>query len=160
MLRQIACFVGFAIAAQAFAEAPLADFAKHEQFRDVKISPDGDYLAASAVVDGKTILSLIRLADMKGVNLRPRADSELADFWWVAPHRVMYTVGESIGELEAPVSTGELYAVNADGSGAALLFGQRMGGQGATHIQHGTQKLAFGELIDEQPGDAKTVLIA
>ncbi len=142
------------------AETPLADFARHEQFRDVKISPEGDYLAASAVVDGKTILSLIRLEDMKGVNLRPRADSELASFWWVAPHRVMYTIGESIGELEAPVSTGELYAVNADGSGAALIFGQRMGGQGATHIQHGTTKLALGELISPLPNDPKQALIA
>jgi dipeptidyl aminopeptidase/acylaminoacyl peptidase len=157
------CAIGFFLClwiAAASAEVPLADFAKHEQFRDVKISPDGDYLAASAVVDGKTILSLIRIEDMKGVNLRPRADSELAEFSWVAPHRVMYTVGESTGELEAPVSTGELYAVNADGTGAALLFGQRVGGQGATHIQHGTQKIAYGMLIDELPDDPKSALIA
>jgi hypothetical protein len=44
------------------AEVPLADFARHEQFRDIKISPQGDYVAASAVVDGRTVLSLIRLA--------------------------------------------------------------------------------------------------
>jgi dipeptidyl aminopeptidase/acylaminoacyl peptidase len=158
--RVFAGLLCLALSGSALAEVPLVDFAKHEQFRDVKISPEGDYLAASAVVDGKTILSLIRLEDMKGVNLRPRADSELAEFWWVAPHRVMYTVGESTGELEAPVSTGELYAVNADGSGAALIFGQRMGGQGATHIQHGTQKLAYGALIDVLPDDPKQALIA
>lgn len=157
------CAVGFFFCiwiTAAFAEVPLADFAKHEQFRDVKISPEGDYLAASAVVDGKTILSLIRIEDMKGVNLRPRADSELAEFAWVAPHRVLYTVGESTGELEAPVSTGELYAVNADGTGAALLFGSRMGGQGASHIQKGTQKFALGELIARLPNDPKQALIA
>ena len=154
-----ASLLSIASAASA-AEVPLADFAKHEQFRNVKISPEGDYLAASAVVDGKPILSLIRIEDMRGVNLRPRADSELADFWWVAPHRVMYTVGESIGELEAPVSTGELYAVNADGTGAALIFGQRMGGQGASHIQKGTQKFALGELIARLPNDPKQALIA
>jgi acetyl esterase/lipase len=154
-----ASLLSIAFAAPA-AEVPLADFARHEQFRNVKISPDGDYLAASAVVDGKMILSLIRIEDMKGVNLRPRADSELAEFWWVAPHRVMYTVGESTGELEAPVSTGELYAVNADGTGAALIFGARMGGQGASHIQKGTQKFALGELIARLPNDPKQALIA
>ncbi|HEV7491610.1 MAG TPA: S9 family peptidase [Rhodanobacteraceae bacterium] len=142
------------------AEVPLSDFAKHEQFRDLKISPEGDYLAASAVVDGKTILSLIRLSDMQGVNLRPRADSELAEFWWVAPHRLIYTVGESLGELEAPVATGELYAVNADGSGAELIFGQRLGGQGATHVAHGVGRLAYGELIDPLLDDPKQALIA
>ena len=153
-------FLLLASAASSAAEVPLSDFAKHEQFRDVKISPEGDYLAASAVVDGKTILSLIRLSDMQGVNLRPRADSELAQFWWVAPHRVMYTVGESLGELEAPVATGELYAVNADGSGAALIFGQRLGGQGSTHIAHGVGRLAYGELIDPLLDDPKQALIA
>ena len=59
-------------------DIPLADFARHAQFRDIKISPEGDYLAASAVVDGKAVLSLIRLADMKGVNLRPREDDEIS----------------------------------------------------------------------------------
>ncbi len=156
----VAASLGVIASSALAAEIPLADFAKHEQFRDVKISPEGDYLAASAVVDGKTILSLIRLSDMQGVNLRPRADSQLAEFWWVAPHRVMYTVGESLGELEAPVGTGELYAVNADGSGAALIFGQRLGGQGATHIAHGVGRLAYGQLVDPLLDDPKQALIA
>jgi dipeptidyl aminopeptidase/acylaminoacyl peptidase len=148
-----------AISSAAHGEVPLADFAWHEQFRDVKISPQGDYLAASAVIDGKTVLSLIHLADMKGVNVRLREDRELAEFWWVAPHRVMYTIGESIGELEAPVATGELYAVNADGTGSGIIFGARMGVQGATHIKHGVSEFAYGELVDPLLDDPKEALI-
>jgi dipeptidyl aminopeptidase/acylaminoacyl peptidase len=149
-----------ACSAASCAEVPLADFARHEQFRDVKISPEGDYLAASAVIDGRTVLSLIHLADMKGVNVRLREGRELAEFWWVAPHRVLYTIGESIGELEAPVATGELYAVNADGTGSGILFGARMGVQGATHIKHGVSAFAYGELVDPLLDDPKEVLIA
>ena len=48
----------------AAAPVPLADFARHAQFEDVKISPDGAWLAASAVIDDKTVLSLVHLADM------------------------------------------------------------------------------------------------
>jgi dipeptidyl aminopeptidase/acylaminoacyl peptidase len=107
------------------AAVPLSDFARHEQFRDVRISPGGDYVAANAVVDGKAVLSLIHLSDMKGVNLRPREGGEVVQFWWVAPHRVLYTVSERTGVLEQPGSTGELYAVNADGSGKRLLIGYR-----------------------------------
>ncbi|MEO5560967.1 MAG: S9 family peptidase, partial [Dokdonella sp.] len=132
----------------AHAEVPLADFARHEQFRNVKISPNGDYLAANVVVDGKAVLSLIRLADMKGVNVRPRDTRELASFWWVAPDRVMYTIGERDGALEVPAQTGELYAVNADGTGDGVLFGFRVGNQGATHIQHATSRRAYATLID------------
>ncbi|MGH8174452.1 MAG: S9 family peptidase, partial [Rhodanobacteraceae bacterium] len=91
----------------AAADIPLQDFARHEQFRDVKISPEGDYVAASAVVDGHTVLSLIRLEDMKGVNVSPRDGDAVAQFWWVAPHRVFYSVGTKVGGLEQPALTGE-----------------------------------------------------
>ena len=110
------------------AAVPLADFARHAQFHDIKISPQGDYLAASAVVEGKAVLSLIRLADMKGVNLRPREGDEVVEFWWVAPHRVFYGVSEKTAGLEQPSATGELYAVNADGSGKKLMIGYRANG--------------------------------
>ena len=129
-------------AANAVEPVPFADFARHEQFRRVKISPNGDYLAASAIVDGKTVLSLIRLSDMKGVNVRPRESKELASFWWVAPDRVMYTIGERFGALESPQQTGELYAVNADGTSDGVLFGFRAGNQGATHLAHATSRRA------------------
>lgn len=144
----------------AHAEVSLADFARHAQFKNIKISPKGDYLAASAIVDGKTVLSLIRLNGMKGVNVRPRDNRELADFWWVAPDRVMYSIGERNGPLEVPVGTGELFAVNADGTGDAGIFGYRMGNQGASHIAHGTSQLAVGELIDPLRDDPKNALIA
>jgi dipeptidyl aminopeptidase/acylaminoacyl peptidase len=150
-----------ALAAPAAAEVALADFARHPQYEDVQISPEGDYLAASAVVGGRTVLSLIHLADMKGVNIVARNGGEIATFRWVAPHRVMYSVGERFGGLEAPQSTGELYAVNADGSGAQLLFGIRAGGNyGATHIAHAGPERAFGTLIAPLRDDPRHALIA
>jgi len=160
VLRIAVVVLAFVVLPAAAAGIPLKDFARHEQFRDVKISPEGDYLAASTVIDGRAALSLIRLSDMQGVNLKPREESALAEFWWVAPHRVMYTIGASLGELEAPVATGELYAVNADGSDNSMIFGARMGGQGATHIAHGTSKLAYGDLIDPLRDDPRQALIA
>jgi hypothetical protein len=107
------------------AEIPLEDFARHAQFRDIKISPDGDYIAASAVVDGKAVLSLVKLDDMKGVNLKPRESGEVYEFWWVAPHRVVYTVAERFSTMETPSLTGELYGVNADGTRKQLMLGYR-----------------------------------
>jgi dipeptidyl aminopeptidase/acylaminoacyl peptidase len=104
---------------------PFVDFAKHAQFRDIKISPNGDYLAASAVVDGKAVLSLVKLDDMKGVNLRPREGGEVVEFWWVGPERVLYSVAERATTLEQPMRTGELYGVNADGTRKQLMIGFR-----------------------------------
>lgn len=110
------------------AAVDLADFARHAKFRDIRISPDGDYAAASAVVDGKAVLSLIHLADMKGVNLRPRDNGEIAGFWWASPRRVIYSVSDQLGGLEQPVGTGELYGINADGGSQKLLIGYRAKG--------------------------------
>ncbi|HEY0231118.1 MAG TPA: S9 family peptidase [Dokdonella sp.] len=123
-----AVLAAFLAVASAHAQVPLADFARAPQFRDIKISPQGDYLAASAVVDGKAVLSLIHLDGMKGVNLRPRDLDEIADFWWAAPHRLVYSVSQKTGGLEQPVATGELFAVNADGSSQKMLAGFRVKG--------------------------------
>lgn len=145
----------------AMAQVPLSDLARHPQYEHVQISPNGDYLAASAVVDGRTVLALIHLADMKGVNVVARDGGEVAAFWWVAPQRVMYSVGERSGGLEAPQPTGELYAVNADGTSAQLLFGYRAGGgPKATHIAHAGPELAFGTLIAALREDPRHALIA
>jgi hypothetical protein len=67
---------------------PLADFAKHHQFVDAKISPDGKHLAATSIIDGKRVLSFIDLADNTGLTVRPRDDDEVYEFWWVNDKRV------------------------------------------------------------------------
>lgn len=126
-----ACSILFAatpIAAIA-APVPLADFARHQQYDDVEISPNGDYLAATAIVDDTRMLSIIRLADMQGFNVKPRDGGEVVEFWWVSPERVFYSIAERTGALEAPTHMGEIYAVNADGSGKANMAGFRVKGE-------------------------------
>jgi acetyl esterase/lipase len=150
-----------ALAIPAAAEVPLADFARHPQYEYVEISPDGEYLAATAIVGGKTVLSLINLANMKGANVVPREGAEVVGFSWVAPQRVMYSIGERFGGLETPVPTGELYAVNADGSGAKVLFGFRAGeDHGGTLIKQAAPERASGVLISALRDDPRHALIA
>lgn len=151
---------GIALARIAAADIPLEDFARHDRYRDVKISPDGDYLAASSIVDGKAVLSLIHLSDMKGVNVVPRDNDDLAHFWWVGRRRVMYTIGHKVGGLEAPIPTGELFTVDADGGDGKTIFGRTAGTQASTLIAHATSELAFGELIAPLHDDSGAALIA
>ena len=93
---------GLFAAAACAADVPLEKFARHAQYEDAKLSPDGQYLAAVAVVHGKRMLSLIHLTDYQGVNVAPRGDDELADFLWAGPHRVVYSVGTRLGGNERP----------------------------------------------------------
>ncbi|WP_018972811.1 alpha/beta hydrolase family protein [Rudaea cellulosilytica] len=114
----------FTVPAQAQVPA-LRDLAKHEQFRDVKISPDGQYLAVTGVVKDKTILSLLRLADMSGVNLRPIERDEVQDFWWLGSHRIVYNMSAKLYDVDGMVANGELLAVNADGGNKTVLYSWR-----------------------------------
>ena len=160
MRRWLAWALLTGFASTVAAETALQDFARHERYRDVKLSPNGDYLAASAVINDRTVLSLIDLHSMKGVNIVPRDADELARFWWVGPHRVMYTVGYKVGGLEVPAPSGELYTVDADGKDQRLIFGARAGIQGASHISHATSELAYGDLISPLRDTPNMALIA
>ena len=139
----------------------LADLARHDQYRNVKISPDGKYLAASAIVKGQTVLALIRLADKKGNVISPREGNDLVDFWWASPTRVVYTVGERQGGYDSPLATGELFGVDGDGGNPKLLYGYRNDGMTTgTHIQHATADRGVGEFIASIPDDPTHVLVA
>ncbi|MDR3388737.1 MAG: S9 family peptidase [Rudaea sp.] len=154
----------FAVCAPVFAaEVPIADFARHEEYRSVKISPNGEYLAATAVVNGQVVLELVNMADMRPRALRPREGDDIADYWWVAPDRLMYTEGVHVAGIDRPVSSGELFSIKADGSGAALLFGYRAGADDshmATLIKKQTADTASGDLITPLRDDPMHALIA
>jgi dipeptidyl aminopeptidase/acylaminoacyl peptidase len=138
-----------------------AELARHAQYEDVKISPDGQYLAATAVVKGQTVLALIRLSDMKGKLIRPREENDVTDFWWASSTRVLYSVGIRIGGYDAPLATGELFAVSADGNGADTLYGFRRAGMSTgSHIQHATAEYGTAQFIATIPNDPNHVLVA
>ncbi|WP_243049714.1 S9 family peptidase [Dyella sp. RRB7] len=162
LLRRAVGCVLCLLTCSAFAEqVPLADLARHEQYGAVKISDDGRYLAATTVVDGKPLLALIDLINKKGGMIHPREGNQIVDFWWVNDHRVLYTEGTEVSGFDRPFSTGEIFGVNADGSGADILFGYRAGGAGSTgsHIQRTESERASAELISTLRDDPNHVLI-
>lgn len=140
---------------------PLADLARHMEYDAVKISPDGQYVAATAVVKGRVVLALVRLADMKGQLVRPREEDAVTGFWWASPTRVVYTVGTRVGGYDAPLPTGELYGVNADGTGAEMLFGfRKVGMSTGSLIQHVTSTRGTAEFIAAIPDDPNHILVS
>jgi dipeptidyl aminopeptidase/acylaminoacyl peptidase len=138
-----------------------ADLAKHTQYKDVRISPDGTHLAATTVLKGgQTVLSLFDLVAKKGVNITPREGDDVLDFWWVSPTRVLYTEAEHDGGWDMPIATGELYAVDADGGNPEMLFGYRKTGmQTGTHIQQVTAEYGSARYLSRIQGDPDHVLV-
>ncbi|WP_266181165.1 alpha/beta hydrolase family protein [Dyella humicola] len=138
-----------------------ADLARHVQYSQVKISDDGRYLAATTVVDGKPLLALIDLTNHKGGVIHPREGNQVADFWWINDHRLLYIEGTKVSGFDRPQLTGEIFGVNADGSGAGLLFGYRAGtgDRSATHLQRAQSERAWAEFISKLDDDPYHVLI-
>ncbi len=149
--------------AQAAESVPLADFAKHMQFKEVRISPDGEHLAASSIIDGKVVLSIIDLKNNTGLTIRPRDDDEVYKFWWVSSERIVYSVAQHVGNLEVPASTGELFAVNADGKRSEVLFGYRASdsssGSTGSHIAQKQSEYASAWMLDDLRDDDDNALI-
>jgi dipeptidyl aminopeptidase/acylaminoacyl peptidase len=144
------------------AEVPLADFAASPAYGDVRISPDGENLAATMLQNGQVVLALFTVPGMNIKALRPREGDDVADFAWVAPDRLIYNEGQHVEGNDRPFSTGELFTVKADGTGVAMLFGYRAGEQGhtASHIQRATADAAAGFLIAPLRDDPNHALIA
>ncbi len=92
-------FSGIALAA----ESDLRDFARGVQFQSIKLSPNGDYLAATVPRDGETGLAILRLSDMKiTAGVRGGLNTHVVNFWWANPERVLVSMGESDGPLDYP----------------------------------------------------------
>lgn len=138
------------------------DLAKHMQYGEVKISADGRHLAATTVVKDKPMLALIDLDTQKGAMVTPREGNQVVDFWWANNNRVLYTEGTKVSGFDRPFGTGEIFGINADGTGAALLFGYRAGGtsNSATMIKHVQSERASAEVVSTLRDDDNHVLIA
>ena len=149
--------------AQAAKPHELEDFIRRQQFRQLKISPTGEYLAATVPIGRKTALVILRRADNKVLaNLSIPGDrTQVEDFWWVNNERVLLSAAEKIGALEAPQSTGDLYAINFDGSGGGLLVGQSlMVDHTNSHIQTKQEGDVAADLVDDLPADDKNAIIS
>jgi dipeptidyl aminopeptidase/acylaminoacyl peptidase len=140
----------------AAATVPLDTFIKHHQFIDAKISPGGEYLAASVRATEDTgALVVLKLADMKMFgNFKLRGKTFVDDFEWVNANRLVFSVAESAGSKSTPRGTGELYGMDADGRNQSLLMGPRKEG-GIV----GDSNLRVGFLVDALHDDDKFALV-
>jgi dipeptidyl aminopeptidase/acylaminoacyl peptidase len=146
----------------ATAAVDVAAYVKRNDFDSIKLSPNGDYYAASVPMEDRSVLVIIRRADNK-----PTATFNLGknkyvhDFAWVNPQLVMLTMAEKIGALDTPLPTGNLYTVNAEGKGVDILVGQDVEAMATgSHIQVKKQEAVAAALVDDLATDDDNVLIS
>ena len=164
MIRKLACAVlALCWTACAFAQVDLERYLKPDTYGAIKISPTGEYYAAVLNLPDRSVLVVQNRADGKiTAKAGGRENSQIADFWWVNEHRVMVAMAEKFGTRDQPLPTGELFAVNADGSKPKMLIGASTSdGRGAeyNYIENPSD-YQYAELVDTLPRDPQNVLVA
>ena len=107
----------FLLASAGFAEVPLEEFTKQPLYNDLKISPTGEFLAATVRDDDGQASLLIMRTDGSEVTARVTGFRNyfISNFFWANDERIVATLGRQYGSLDAPSGTHEIVAVNWDG---------------------------------------------
>jgi dipeptidyl aminopeptidase/acylaminoacyl peptidase len=112
-------------------KVPLSAFVQEEEYSKPRLSPDGKHIALTVRVPiGDRFIPVIMtysLPDMKQVGaIRLPAFGVPANYTWVSNTRLIVTKARELGSREVPKLTGEVVAVNLDGSKQEYLYGYNM----------------------------------
>lgn len=155
----LALFAGAAVA-----QVDLDRHLKPEQFGAIKISPTGDYYAVTVRLPDRIALVIMRRSDKQvTAKVVGAAHSEIGGFWWVNDDRVVVAMSERFaGSRDQPWLTGELQAMNADGSQGKVLVSNtdRQSDTATGAIDLLTPDWRVAELVGTVPGDPKHVLVS
>jgi dipeptidyl aminopeptidase/acylaminoacyl peptidase len=118
----MALLLAWGVCAPALGQVDLDAYLKRDTYERIKISPTGEYLAVTVPLEDRTVLAIMRRAD-KVITAKAMGGehSLIEDFWWANDERVVVSLAQRLGTRDAPYATGELHAVNADGSKIMLL---------------------------------------
>jgi len=163
MVKQLVFFILLLLSSSALStQLPLEHFTRHGDYLDMQLSPDGKHIVARAKADNKIFFIVLDASTMKLVGgVRPRANDSLHSVEWINNERLVYQYAEKQLGFDAPVPTGELFAVNLDSSKDAILFGYRAGNEKTgSRIASRKDTTASAEIISYLPHDEKHILIA
>jgi len=142
-------------AVPALAQVDIDAFLRKDRIGSIKLSPTGAYYAATMPLADRTVLVIMRRSDKAlTAKVEGAKNSGVAEFEWVDDERVLVAMSRKFGTLDQPQRTGELHAINADGSAGKLLIGHDV----ERYLKGEPLRAAY--LVDTLPKDPRNVLIA
>ncbi len=160
MLSRI-LFLFLLVATTAFAgtgdkSIPVQAFFRHTEFSQVKISPDGHYLAVVSVPHGGESPNQLSFIDLSNMHVTGHytliGEQQVAQIWWVSTRRVVFTTATQTGSLDQPLLTGDVWAMNADGSDVKTL---------AYHVRSGiAYQFHYNQVLYASPNNPEYILIS
>lgn len=116
---------------QAQTVVPISAFVRENLFSNPQISPDGKHLAVTVrIPEGKRRIPKLNFYSLPDLKLENSAAMEPfavpLDYNWVSNTRLVLQMGLEVGSREQPQATGEVVAMEFDGSRQKYLFGYKM----------------------------------
>lgn len=150
------------VASSSAAGVDLEHFLKRDTFNDIKLSPGGEFYAATVPMEDRTALAILSRGDGKVVgSFVPPRNNHASTFYWASDDRVLIGLAEKFGSLDTPQPTGELYALSARTGRGELLVGYRVESNGpGTRIQPKKVEAVAAFLIDSMPQEERNVLVS
>ena len=115
---------------------PTSTFFRYAEYTQVKISPDGRYLAVVSVAPGDELPEQLTFIDTRTMRVTAHyhviGEQMIYELWWVNNDRVVFTTATQTGSLDRPLLTGDIWAINVDGGNLQTLayhFGQGIANQ-------------------------------
>lgn len=156
------CLTGLHANAQTLAKPPIEDFLKRDIFGEMKLSPTGEYLAATVPLEDRTDLIILRVSDMQKTGYaRVEKKHLVSRFHWVNPERVIFSMAEFEGVDVSPSLLPSLYGMNVDGSKQGPIVGDGTDKfeSGGTLIKKESNDGVVAWMLDDLRDDDKYILI-
>ena len=153
--------LGIAAAPATSTPPPIEHFVERDAFFDIKISPDGKHLAANMPVERGSALFMLdtETLEKKG-HFYAGKDLEVADFWWASNERLLISAAQRFLGDEGPSLTGEIFAVDVDGTQPTALVGYRADdGRRHSRIKQRESERVWASPIDVLPDADREVLV-
>ncbi len=132
--------------------------AKNPAFVEVKISPNGRYLAVVVLEEDKRQLLCLERDTLKPIGgARMVGKDEVGDYFFANNERLVMKIMTRQSWEKQPKFYGELYGVNCDGSQKKLLFGYRIKEQKGPASS--ANRRAWADVIHRLPQDPDHILI-
>jgi dipeptidyl aminopeptidase/acylaminoacyl peptidase len=119
------------LAGLAAPQVPLAAFVHQDKFSNPRLAPDGKHLMITVrLPDGDRDVPVLMTFTLPGMQMvgairLPKFQVPL-DYHWITNTRLVIEKGTERGSIDAPVSNGEVLAVDMDGGKQEYLYGYDM----------------------------------
>jgi dipeptidyl aminopeptidase/acylaminoacyl peptidase len=150
LLSSLVLFTNAAAAAEP-ALIPIEHFVEEPTYSQPRLSPDGKHVAINVRMErnGRRIptMTVYTLPELKHVSTIALPAFEIpVNFFWLSNTRLVVKKGLELGARVQPVATGEVVAVNIDGTRQEYLFGYKGFKQSIRSDRYGND-YGYGQIV-------------